>query len=106
MVSQLRDAGPGSYVMELTGRFDKDTAPKIRKDFLKVAQNGKIKQLEIDFSKAHCADTSCLAVMVEVLRAVRARGGQLRLRGLDENTIRMISLSRVEDIFASAIVKE
>jgi hypothetical protein len=41
-----------------------------------------------------------------VLKAMRARGGELRLKGLDDNTVRMISLSRLDDIFSSIIVQE
>jgi len=106
MASQPYGPVPGNAVMELTGRFDRDSAPQIRKDFLKLAQNGSVKQLEINFSKAYCADTSCLAVMVEVLKAMRSRGGELRLKGLDDNTVRMISLSRLDDIFSSIIAQE
>jgi anti-anti-sigma regulatory factor len=43
--------------------------------------------------------------MLEVFRAVRAKGGRIRFTGIDENTLRMISLSGLDELFASVVVR-
>jgi anti-sigma B factor antagonist len=92
-------------ILNLDGRFDTTTAPKIRTNFLKTALQKDVRQLEINFSQIACADSSCVAVMLEVFRAVRAKGGRIRFTGIDENTLRMISLSGLDELFASVVVR-
>jgi len=104
--SQINCPTPNLAVMELDGRFDRNTAPRLRRDCLRLAREKGAHEIEINFSNAVCTDTSCVAVMVEILRAVLKRGGQLRLSGIDENTARMISLSQLDEIFRDVVVKD
>ena len=104
--SQVNCPGPGHIILELAGRFDRNTAHKVRKDSLKLARKQGPRQLDIDLTHARCVDTSCIAVMVEILNAVRNQGGRLKLTGIDQNTTRMISLSHLDEIFADVIVAE
>ncbi|MFZ2448832.1 MAG: STAS domain-containing protein [Syntrophobacteraceae bacterium] len=104
--SQVNCPGPGHVVLEFDGRFDRNTAHKVRKDSLKLARKQGPRQLEINLANARCVDTSCIAVMVEILNAVRNQGGRLKLTGIDQYTTRMISLSHLDAIFADVIVLE
>lgn len=104
--SQINCPTPDLTVMEIDGRFDRNTAPRIRRDFLRLAREKGTREIEINLSNALCADTSCIAVMVEILRAVRKQGGQLKLTGVDQNTVKMISLSQLDEIFRNVVVPD
>ena len=104
--SQINRAGPEHTILELDGTFDRNTAHKVRKDSLKLAKKQGPHKLEIDLTNARCHDTSSVAVLVEILNAVRNQGGRLKLTGIDENTARMISLSQLDEIFEDALVAE
>lgn len=104
--SQISCLSPEYAVLELRGLFDRNTAHKVRKDSLKLAQKQGSRELEINLTNARCIDTSCVAVLVEVLNLVRKQGGRLKLTGIDENTTRMISLSQLDEIFEDVIVAE
>ncbi len=92
-------------VLELDGRIDRNTAPQFRNDCLKVAREQGHSQLEINLTKALCTDTSSIAVMVEILKAVRKKGGKLKISGIDETTARLISLSQLDEVFEDVIVE-
>jgi anti-sigma B factor antagonist len=92
-------------VLQLDGRFDRNTAPKLRNDFLRLAREQGARQFEINLSNALCSDTSCIAVMIEILRAVRDRGGKLKISGMDANTARMISISQLDEMFEDVIIE-
>ncbi len=99
------DTSPERTVLKLGGRFDINSAPKLRRDFLKLARERGLRRLEINMSDVLCADTSCIAVMIEVLRAVRGRGGELKISGVNENTARMISISQLDEMFEDVIIE-
>lgn len=106
MQSETGEPSPKWVVLNLDGRFDTDTAPKIRTNSLKVALKKDVQHLEMNFSKIVCADSSSVAVMVEVFRAVQAKGGWVRFTGLDANTLRMISLSGLDELFSNVVIAE
>lgn len=90
-------------IIELDGPFDLTTAPNIRKRCLKAARGRNVRRLEIDLSRASCEDTCCLAVLLEILATMRAREGQLKITGINEDIVRMISLSHLEEVFKEVI---
>ncbi len=93
----------GRTVIEVEGVFDLSSTPEIRRRLLKVARNRGVRILEIDLSKVPSMDTSCVAVLVEVLGVLRGRGADLRLTGFDRSALRMISLARLESLFEGKI---
>ncbi|MEN6440157.1 MAG: STAS domain-containing protein [Syntrophobacter sp.] len=103
---QINYPTPNLTVMELDGRFDRNTAPQLRRDILKLAREKGAREIEINFSNAVCTDTCCIAVMVEILRAVLKQGGRLKISGIDDNTARMISLSQLDEIFKNVVVTD
>ncbi len=104
--AQITCPSPEHAVLELDGLFDRNSAHKVRRDSLKLAQKQGSRELEIDLTHARCIDTSCVAVLLEILNTVRKQGGRLKLTGIDENTARMISLSQLDEIFEDVIVAE
>ncbi len=103
--SSVDNVTPEKTVLKLDGRFDKSTAPKLREDFLRLARERGLHQLEINMSDVLCADTSCIAVMIEILKAVRDRGVKLKISGVTENTARMIAISQLDEMFEGVIIE-
>jgi anti-anti-sigma factor len=91
-------------VIRLEGEVNIYTAPGIRKMLLKAARRGQIRSMEVDFSSVSAIDTSCIAVLVELARALKARGAALRLTGFGENAARMISMAALDSIFEGMII--
>jgi anti-anti-sigma factor len=104
--SKIGEISSNWVTLNLDGRFDTSTAPKIRTDSLRIALAKDVQQFEINFAGIVCADSSCVAVMLEVFRAIRAKGGRVRFTGIDANTLRMISLSGLDELFSSIVVSE
>ncbi len=55
--------------------------------------------MHLDMTKAVFADMSSLALMVEIYRAVKKGGGEMRLSGVGESTARIFTLFRLDGIF-------
>ena len=70
---------------------------------LKAARRGQIRAMEVDFSGVSHIDTSCVAVLVELVRALKARGAALRLTGFGQNAARMISMASLDTVFEGMI---
>ena len=104
--SDIGETGTKCVTLNLDGRFDTITAPRIRKHSLRVALKKDVEHIEMDFSGIEYADSSSVAVMIEVFRAVRAKGGRIRFTGIDGNMLRMISLSGLDELFSTIVVSE
>jgi anti-anti-sigma factor len=105
LIEQTTGFGRKSTTVKLRGRFDIVTAPRIRKELLKIARRKNVRLLEINLADAQCVDGSCVAVLVEVLREVQLREASLRISGMGDGMKKMINLSRLEDLFADSIVQ-
>jgi anti-anti-sigma factor len=90
---------PHEAVVQLEGAFDFNTAADIRKELIKIAKIKGLKTLEIDFSLTSKLDTAGIAVLVEVFRLLRRKGGEFNLVGLNENARQMIRLARLGEVF-------
>jgi len=97
--SQTESTYSDRILVHLEGRIDRETVPKIRNELLSSARKSGGKKMELDLSRVSGLDTAGIAMMVEVLRVVSRRNGDLRLSGLNDNAIKMIRLSRLEGVF-------
>ncbi len=89
----------GKPLVEVDGSLDRDSVLQIRKPLLKVARRKEVRELTIDLSQVSRMDTSGIAVLVEVLRVISAKGGKLRLANVSETASRMIHLAGMEKAF-------
>ncbi len=89
----------GKPLVEVDGSLDRDSVLQIRKPLLKVARRKEVRELTIDLSKVSRMDTSGIAVLVEVLRVISAKGGKLHLANVSETASRMIHLAGMEKAF-------
>ncbi len=85
--------------VKLEGSFDRHSAPEIRNKLLGVIREKSIRLLDIDLSAVTSMDTAGIAVLVEILRSLSYRNGELKLKGLDEKGARMVQLARLHQIF-------
>ena len=92
-----------SVVVRLEGPFDLLTTPAIRKSLLRAARRKETGVLEIDFSAVPHIDSSCVAVLVELVRVLRAKKGALRLIGFDSVAAGMISMADLDGVFKGMI---
>lgn len=89
----------GELLVKLDGALDWGTVPEIRKKLLKVSRRKGIKILVADFSRVSDMDTAGVAMLLEVMRALSRKDGQLQLAGLSENIQQIIRLARLDQVF-------
>jgi anti-sigma B factor antagonist len=88
---------------EVHGDLVVSVVPQVRKDLLKLARNN-LTLLIVDLAQVRRVDSCGVATFVELLRALHARGRQLRLVGLNQQVqefIHLTSLDHILDIFES-----
>jgi len=88
-----------SVSVQLEGPFTIETVPEIRRQVLKAARGRAIKGLFMDLHRVSSMDTGGIALLVELLRLLSRKQGELRLSGLSDNISRMIHLARLDTTF-------
>jgi len=68
-----------------------------RRQLLQLARKGPT-VLVIDLTEVSAIDTAGIAILVEVLRAMHACGGKLRLTGLTDQVKRMVELTSLDQV--------
>jgi anti-sigma B factor antagonist len=89
----------GQVLVQIGGRLDMDTVPEARKQLLRLVGAKGPSSLEVDFSGITSMDLSAVAMMVELLRILSAKGRGLRLTGLREDQQRLFNLARLSQAF-------
>jgi anti-sigma B factor antagonist len=74
-IEQLGD----TYVVTARGELDVFTAPALRLDLQRLAENSAVAVLVIDLFAVTFLDSSGLGALVGALRRLRERGGSLRI---------------------------
>lgn len=89
-----------SVSVALEGPLDFDTVPDHRKNLLKALKKAASPTMALDFSRVSKADTSGIAMLVELNRVAVSKGGRVSLTGMNEQVLRMMRLARLDRIFA------
>jgi anti-sigma B factor antagonist len=89
---------PRTAVVELEGDFTLETAHEVRKKLLRLCKRD-VRELVVDFVRLSAVDTAGIAVLVEVLQSLGARGGKLKLAALDDKSRQVVRLTRLDQIF-------
>jgi anti-anti-sigma factor len=84
-------------VVTLQGELRMASVPTPRRQLLQLARKGP-RILVVDLAEVPTIDTAGIAVLVEVLRALHARGGKLRLTGLVDQVRRMVELTSLDQV--------
>ena len=92
------DAADGCRV-ELSGRITIDSSPDLQSLLLRRVQSPKCSTLTVDLYDVAYIDTSGLAMLMELLRAARLQGKDLRLSGLRERPRYLLEATRLLQLF-------
>jgi anti-sigma B factor antagonist len=87
-------------VLTFRGRLNAVTAPAVKARILEQVGEGHV-ELVCDLSGVGFLDSSGLAVLVSGLKAVRERGGFLKLSGLNEQVAKIFKLTMLDRVFES-----
>jgi len=86
----------------LKGRITIDSSPDLRETLLKQLASPGCRTLTIDFNEVAYVDTSGLAILVEILKAARAKGKEFQLTGLKERPRYLLETTRLLRFFHEA----
>lgn len=87
------------FPIALEGSLDFNTVPYLRKNLLKALRAISAPAVELDFSRVTKVDTSGIAMLVELNRIAVSKGGEVSLRGMNDQARRMMRLARLDQIF-------
>ena len=93
------DDRDGDCAVSLTGRLTIDSAPDVLTLFLRRIESPSCHSLTIHFDEVAYVDTSGLAVLVEALKAARARGKEFYITGLRERPRYLLEATRMLHLF-------
>jgi anti-sigma B factor antagonist len=93
-----RDSADGCRV-ELSGRITIDSSPGVQSLLLRRVQSPNCNTLTVDLYDVAYIDTSGLAMLMELLRAARLKGKELRLSGLRERPRYLLEATRLLHLF-------
>jgi anti-sigma B factor antagonist len=88
----------GYHIVTLTGEIDLETSPQARQILLNtVDQQTKV---FIDMASVTYIDSSGIATLVEAFQRAKKKGGQLAFVCLNPAVVRVLSLARLDKVFA------
>ena len=86
-------------IISVSGRITIDSAPDLRALLLQHLESAACDTLTVDLYEVLYVDTSCLAVLLEILRAGRARKKTLYLSGLRDRPRFLLEAIRILPLF-------
>lgn len=89
----------GRVHVEIEGNLDMETVPQARKRLFRLIRTQDPTSVEIDFSRVESMDTSAVAMMVEVLRALSQKDLTLDITGMRDDHRRLFTLARLNQAF-------
>jgi anti-sigma B factor antagonist len=90
---------PGGVIAQLAGEINLENAPEMREGLMVLADQKHPERMILDLREVPYMDSSAIAVLVEVLRKVRAWNGKLILFGLQQRVRGLIEIARLNNVF-------
>lgn len=84
---------------KVSGEINLHNSPALRSDLLRFVEEEKPDRVVLDLGDVPYMDSSALAVLVEVLKAVRGDGGTVRLTQLQPRVRGLLQIARLDSIF-------
>ena len=81
------------------GEINLHNSPALRSDLLSLAEHTTPDVVELDLAGVPYMDSSAIAVLVELLKAVRKHKGTVRLRELQPRVKGLLQIARLDSIF-------
>jgi anti-sigma B factor antagonist len=88
----------GATVLGLSGQIDMYTSPDLRKKLFSLIKN-KPTDIVLDFSNVTYIDSSVVATLVEVLKAVKAYKGKLKLVCINDHLMDIFKFAKLDTVF-------
>ncbi|MBV8830182.1 MAG: STAS domain-containing protein [Acidobacteriaceae bacterium] len=98
MQTALRCEGK-SCIITISGRITVDSAPALRQLLVQHLDSADSESLTVDLYEVLYVDTSCLAVLLEILREARAKKKTLCLSGLRDRPRYLVEAMRILPLF-------
>ena len=92
------DAGK-VLVAKLNGEISLHNSPALRGDLLKLVSEHKPKAAILNLAGVPYMDSSAIAVLVEILKAIRGDGGKVYLTDLQQRVDGLLHIARLDSIF-------
>jgi len=89
----------GDWLVSVSGRITIDSSPDLRMLLLQHLESAGCERLTVDLYEVLYVDTSGLAVLLEVLKAARARKKTLSLSGLRDRPRYLLEATRILHLF-------
>ncbi len=83
----------------IEGEINLHNSPALRADLLKLVEDEEPRIVVLNLAKVPYMDSSAIAVLVEVLKALRANGGQVHLTQLQQRVAGLLHIARLDTIF-------
>ena len=91
--------GGDVLVAKLHGEVSLHNSPALRADLLKLVQERKPTAAILNLAGVPYMDSSAIAVLVEVLKAIRGGGGKVYLTDLQQRVDGLLHIARLDSIF-------
>jgi anti-sigma B factor antagonist len=98
MHTRLRWQGRDCLI-SISGRITVESSPALRLLLLQQLESPACEQLTVDLYEVLYVDTSCLAVLLEILRAARARNKTFYLTGIRDRPRYLLEATRILHLF-------
>ena len=85
-------------VLKVKGRLDAVVAPDLKSRLKEVVAGGHVRVI-VDLEDVSFIDSSGLAALVSGFRVAREAGGTVKLAGLNEQTMMVFKLTRLDRVF-------
>lgn len=89
----------GTLFAAITGDIDLHKSPDVRGVLLAAINEQNPKNLVLNLGEVAYMDSSAIAVMVEALRKIRAKGGKLFLTNLQPRVKGLLEIARLNTLF-------
>lgn len=87
-----------THVIRLGGDIDINTAPAFKQRIVEIVEEGK-QHIIVDFSAATFIDSTTLGILVGGVKRLRPSGGWLSLVCTDENILKVLHVTGLDQIF-------
>ena len=99
LVTRAEQRGEGEVFAAVEGEITLHNSPALRSDLLGLAHDRKPDHFVLDLAGVPYMDSSAIAVLVELVKTVRAGGGAVRLEALQPRVRGLLEIARLESIF-------
>ncbi len=92
------DENKKRWLVNVTGEIDIFNSTDMKEQLLKII-NEKNYDLEIDCKNLEYMDSTALGALVAVLKNVKAYGGQIHLRHVRPNLLKLFKITNLDKVF-------